>query len=220
MIKKLQVSNEIQLVHIEEINKNDFLITLKANMENIKHASKTLSQLTTIKDVDNFFEYCKEKTKKSEAFFISILYKKEFKGMISAFNFSKDKRKSEIGYWLCKSVHGRGITTRSLRALIHYYFYESNLCLITLKIHNTNHKSINIATRLNFNLVACYTDTVIFQLKKGEISRTILTMHSGINYLIIRKNNNPHFGQFFIFRGVKYLRVIFPAACYGEYLLK
>ncbi len=71
-------------------------------------------------------------------------------GTISLFNIDLANRSSEIGYWVAKDHQGKGIITRSCKALIKYGFEELNLNRIVIRCATENFKSQAIPESLGF----------------------------------------------------------------------
>ena len=73
-------------------------------------------------------------------------------GFCGLFDIDSAFLSAEIGYWLDKSVEGRGIMTRAARAVLKYAFDELKLHRVELRCAATNTRSIAVAERLGFRL--------------------------------------------------------------------
>ena len=56
----------------------------------------------------------------------------------------------DIGYWIDGEYEGRGITSRSARALVHSVFTELGLSKVELRTSIANQRSRAVAERLGF----------------------------------------------------------------------
>ncbi|MCA1646824.1 MAG: GNAT family N-acetyltransferase [Chloroflexi bacterium] len=57
----------------------------------------------------------------------------------------------DIGYWIDRDFEGRGITSRSARALVSSVFAELGLRKVELRTSVANHRSRSVAERLGFS---------------------------------------------------------------------
>lgn len=71
-------------------------------------------------------------------------------GLIGFVRTERHNRKSEIGYWLSENYQGKGIMTRSVKALCKFGFGELQLNRIQIKCAVGNLSSSNIPKRLSF----------------------------------------------------------------------
>lgn len=72
---------------------------------------------------------------------------------VTSFNeISKMNRIGQIGYWLGEAHQGRGIMTRSVRALIEHGFANMNLNRITITAATGNRASRSIAEKLGLHM--------------------------------------------------------------------
>lgn len=73
-----------------------------------------------------------------------------FAGLISLKEIDNLNAKAEIGYWLDAAMTGKGIMTRSCKALISYAFDELRLNRVCIKTAVANKKSAAIPFSLGF----------------------------------------------------------------------
>lgn len=71
-------------------------------------------------------------------------------GLIGFVRTERHNRKSELGYWLSENYQGKGIMTRSVKALCKFGFGELQLKRIQIKCAVGNLSSSNIPKRLSF----------------------------------------------------------------------
>ena len=62
----------------------------------------------------------------------------------------KQNKIGEMGYWIIESEQGKGIITKSCKALIDFCFISLQLNRIEIKCGTENSKSKAITVRLNF----------------------------------------------------------------------
>jgi ribosomal-protein-serine acetyltransferase len=71
-------------------------------------------------------------------------------GQIGFNFFDRVNRRTEIGYWLGKEFSGKGIVTRSCKAMIDYAFNDLSMKRVEIKCGTGNAKSRAIPERLGF----------------------------------------------------------------------
>ena len=86
-----------------------------------------------------------------------------------------------IGYWVAKPFCGKGIATRTSRALINYGFEKNNLNLIELRAATDNTSSRRVAENLGMKLDGIlrqrewlyehFVDHAVYSVLKSEWTR-------------------------------------------------
>lgn len=79
-----------------------------------------------------------------------IFFEQELVGSIGLMRIYRQHRRAEIGYWLRREYQGRGIITRSCRALIKHGFLNLNMNRLEIHVPSHNTHSLNIPNRLGF----------------------------------------------------------------------
>src|SRR5699024_3070522 len=112
-----------------------------------------LSWVDETKNIENsraFIDTCFEQYNNRRGLTTGIFYKEQLAGVVGFHAFSWSNRIGYIGYWLGRDFQGRGIMTRSVRALIHYGFQDIKLNRIEIGCASGNKKSRAIPERLGF----------------------------------------------------------------------
>ncbi|MHB9108357.1 MAG: GNAT family N-acetyltransferase [Armatimonadota bacterium] len=107
-----------------------------------------------------------------------IWYQGELAGTIDVMHIDYRIRKMEFGYWLGERFQGKGLVTRSCKALIDYAFVTLGLNRIEISARAENTRSREVAERLGFTLEGTfrqtrrvgdrYGDGVLYSLLKEE----------------------------------------------------
>lgn len=109
----------------------------------------------------------------------TIRHQGELIGLIGFKDRDDTNKKIEIGYWLSQYQQGKGIMTRSVKALIAYAFDTLEMNRVQIKVAIGNAKSNRIPQRLGFTAEGVerdgellvdnkYTDLNIYSLLKRE----------------------------------------------------
>ncbi|MGB0371842.1 MAG: GNAT family N-acetyltransferase [Opitutales bacterium] len=83
---------------------------------------------------------------------VTIWDEGEFAGICSLFDINKANRSATIGYWLGKRFQGKGLMTRTVKALINHAYEDLHLNRIEIRTHPENKASQAIPLRLGFKL--------------------------------------------------------------------
>lgn len=111
-----------------------------------------------------------------------IFYRGKLAGCIELANIDFFNRHASIGYFLGKKHEGKGIMTRSVKALINYSFYRLHLNRLEIRVGKKNIRSRAVAKRLGFRMEGIirqgellhgrFHDIVIYGLLKKEWAKT------------------------------------------------
>ena len=77
-----------------------------------------------------------------------IVYKGAVVGATGVRDLDSPNKAGEIGYWLAEDMQGRGIVTRTCRALLDYAFDELEINRMQIRVATGNTKSLAIPERL------------------------------------------------------------------------
>jgi ribosomal-protein-serine acetyltransferase len=79
-----------------------------------------------------------------------IRYKGKLVGMIGLHAIDRANRKTSIGYYIAEEAQGKGIVTKSVKAILDYVFRELGLNRVEIRCGVHNKKSRAIPERLGF----------------------------------------------------------------------
>ena len=138
------------------------------------------ADFNTLDDVCDYIENCDCEGINS----YSIVYNGQFAGHIAIKHVSYLCHIAELGYWLTKSLQGRGIMTRSVQAFVNQLFTKTATNRLVIKCAVGNERSRRIPIRLNFKLEGVerdgemsadghYNDLEVFSLLKNEYEQLI-----------------------------------------------
>lgn len=132
----------------------------------------------TAADTKQFLKISKKQARSKKGLQFTIKYKNKICGMTGLVSLDNQNKKTEIGYWLSKKQTGKGIMTKSCKALIDHCFNNFNLNKIMIRCAPGNKASIGIPNRLNFSkegvlredtiLHGKFEDLILFSLLRKE----------------------------------------------------
>ena len=109
--------------------------------------------LDNTRDAETIAAFC-ERTRRQFAdgngFVAGIWWRGEICGVVGHNRVDWENRAAYLGYWLSETFQGRGIMTRSCRALIGHTFAEMGLNRVEIRCASANLKSRAIPERLGF----------------------------------------------------------------------
>lgn len=116
---------------------------------------------------------------------IGLWYRGELAGVLGLHFIDWANRSTSLGYWLGEPYQGKGIMTRSCKAVIDILFHEYGLNRVEIRAATGNHKSRAVAERLGFQYEGCkrqaewlydhYVDHAVYSLLAQEWKTTQAT---------------------------------------------
>lgn len=95
---------------------------------------------------------------------VAFTYMKyELCGVIWTAHTDKSNKSTDIGYWVGKEHQGKGIVTRSCKALLRFLFQKSEINRVQLRCVPKNERSKQMADRLGFTFEGTLRDAVWFR---------------------------------------------------------
>lgn len=129
-------------------------------------------------DTRNFIRFVHRQFNVREGFQTGIWYRKQLVGVIGYHKFDWANRSVSIGYWLAEDFQGKGIMTRSCRAMVTYAFDSLHLHRVEIRCAVGNTRSRAIPERLGFKIEGIarqaewlydrYVDLVIYAMLEDE----------------------------------------------------
>lgn len=138
-LKSWSVSNSEVLFRLTDKNR----VLLQPWLEWVPEVKKAA-------DSQKFIEKSRKEQTEETSLELGIWLDNELIGCIGFHGIKKDSRATSVGYWLDKDWQGKGIMSRSVKALIDYGFRELDLNRISIEAAVDNKKSWAIPERLGF----------------------------------------------------------------------
>ncbi len=134
---------------LEETDAEDLYATVDANRD---HLARWMPWAAgqTLEGTLAFIRSTRRQLASNDGFQTAIVEDGRIIGMVGFHGVSWDHRSTSIGYWLAEAAQGRGIMTRSVRALADYAFTVWELDRIEIRAAVDNKRSRSIPERLGF----------------------------------------------------------------------
>ncbi len=147
---ELIVNNQIRLERIKFSHAFQVFQAIDANREFLMPWLPFVQQTSSQDDTEAFIRsIISESGDRKDEVFV-IWYERRLVGLIGLKDTDYLNLKTEIGYWLVESMTGKGIMTRSVKALIEFVFNSMMMNRIQIKCGVGNYKSSAIPKRLGF----------------------------------------------------------------------
>ena len=144
------VDDEIKLRLLEPRHADALFALVDSNRQHLRQWLPWLNDNIAVSDTSRFIKATQKQFADDSGFVSGIWYCDELVGVIGHNRIDWENRISWPGYWLAGKFQGKGIMTKSCRALIHHAFTELQLNRIDIRCAVENSKSRAIPERLGF----------------------------------------------------------------------
>ncbi|OMC71765.1 ribosomal-protein-serine acetyltransferase [Paenibacillus sp. FSL H7-0326] len=175
---KYEIDDSSLLALLETKDAEQLYDLINRNRDHIGKWLKFPSMTLAPEDSKTFIERTRMRYAKDEGYWLGIWCGDTLVGSIGYVYLDQENKKTEIGYWLGKEYEGKGIITRSVKALINYAFLELKLNKVEIGVATDNTKSRAIPEKLGFKregelrdyeyINGRFVDRIIYGLKADE----------------------------------------------------
>lgn len=123
---------------------------IDANRDHLRPWMFWVDHTKTVADSEDFVGKSLEGFTRGTEIHLGVWVDGEMAGIVGAHTIDPVKCYAEIGYWLGERFQGRGIMTRSVRALVDYLLGERGLNRVEIRCAISNRRSQGVAERLGF----------------------------------------------------------------------
>lgn len=145
-----RIDDETELRLIEPRHAEALNALVERNLEHIREWSAWLKRERSIENTRAFIRQNLARMAENNGYALAIWHRGEMAGQIEFNYIDWDNRKTEIGYWLGASFQGRGLVTKSCRALVEHAFGELGLNRVEIRCAAENRRSRAVPERLGF----------------------------------------------------------------------
>jgi ribosomal-protein-serine acetyltransferase len=169
-------------IKLELTDESQADVLFNAIDNNRKHLSAFLPWVGGMKSVNDLKDYIKGSEvliQQQKEISFAILYEQHVVGRIGLHHLNMLNKSGAIGYWLIKEAEGKGIVTKSCKAIINYGFNELGLHRIEIKAAVDNLRSQAVPEKLNFRREGLlrqaelvnneFLDLILYSLLRHEV---------------------------------------------------
>lgn len=147
---KYDLGDGAELRILELRHANEFLEFVTENRSHLAEWLVWANQITTPETAQNFINRGIRRFAEDGLPWVGIWLHGRMAGGILFFPMERRIRATDIGYWLGQGATGRGLMTRSIRAMLDFLFDDLQLNRVGLKAEVNNRPSRAVAERLGF----------------------------------------------------------------------
>jgi ribosomal-protein-serine acetyltransferase len=150
---EIEIDENLRLEQLNLSHAQGIFNLINSNREYLRKWLTFVDSTQTLKDTETYISYIDEASVNSNSeTVISIFFRNKLLGIIAIKKVDWANRIAEIGYWLCEQYQGRGIITRSCKAMVDYAFGQMGVNRIEIKCGVGNERSCHVPQRLGFTL--------------------------------------------------------------------
>lgn len=149
---EIRIDEELLLRVPTQENAEEINDVVRANLEHLKVWMIWATENYDIADACAFISKNLEDTAAGRCITFSIFYNDKIVGGIGLNKFDREKKLTEIGYWIITAHEGKGLVTRCCRALIDHAFDNEGMERVEIVASSINFRSRAVPERLKFEL--------------------------------------------------------------------
>lgn len=147
---KYKVDEDIELKLLEIRDTKELFELTNSCRDYLRQWLPWLDGSKTEEDTRTFIEATQKQFASNNGFQAGIWYKGEIAGVIGYHGINWANKSTSIGYWLGEKYIGKGIMTKSCKALVNYALIDLKLHRVEIRCAEENYKSRAIPERLGF----------------------------------------------------------------------
>ena len=146
----IRIDDDLVLSLVQERDAVDIFEATDRNREYLREWFPWVDATRSVEDARDFVLRSMEQVRQTNGFQARIDYQGQFAGIVGYLYQDWVNRRTEIGYWLCEPLQGRGIMTKACRTLVDFAFDSLGLNRVEIRVATNNRRSRALAERLGF----------------------------------------------------------------------
>lgn len=175
----INIDQNLKLELIHENHAQPIFDLVDANRIHLRKWLPFVDRMQSVEFAANFVKGTMQRNKDGNEYAFVIVHNEKVIGRIGVYKIDTQNKIGEIGYWLAENLQGKGIITKSCKAIIDFSFLDLHLNRIEIKCGTENFKSKTIPEKLNFTqegiirqgelLYDKFIDLNLYSLLKNDI---------------------------------------------------
>ena len=147
----LKVDDDLELRLLEHRHAQLLFDLTIRNREHLRAFLPWVAKMQAVLHTEAYLKLGLEQFARHDGFQAGIFFHNELVGMVGLHYIRWDTECTEFGYWLAKDAQGKGLATRTVRALCDYCFGELKLGRAEIRCAPENTRSRAVPQRLGFS---------------------------------------------------------------------
>ena len=148
---EIKIDENLRIELINESHSEPIFEMVDNNRTHLREWLPFVDRMQTVAFAENFVKGTMQRSKDGIEYAFMIFENEIAIGRIGVYKIDNQNKIGEIGYWLVDNLQGKGIATRTCRAIIDFCFIDLDLNRIEIKCGTGNLKSKTIPEKLNFS---------------------------------------------------------------------
>lgn len=146
----ITIDEQVKLELITEKHVDALYNAIDANRGHLSEFLPWVGNMRSVGDFQIYIKNCESLYRQGKEVSFAILFNEVPVGRIGLHHINSQNKNASIGYWLTKGAEGRGIVSKSCKAIITYGFRELGLHRIEIKAAVDNSRSQAVPKKLGF----------------------------------------------------------------------
>ena len=146
----IKINDALALELINETHAQDMFSLIDSNRLHLKEWLPWVDYMQSIENFNIHIADCKKKETEETDYAFVIIFQNKIVGRAGIHYIDMQNKIASLGYWLGAGFQGKGIITKSCRALIDHCFNDLGTNRVEIKCATGNAKSSAIAEKLHF----------------------------------------------------------------------
>ncbi|RTY89129.1 GNAT family N-acetyltransferase [Flavobacterium sp. GT3R68] len=147
---EIKIDENLRIELINESHSQAIFNMVDQNRTHLREWLPFVDRMESVLFAENFVKGSMQRNKDGVEYAFVIIDHETVVGRIGVYKIDNQNKIGEIGYWLVENLQGKGIVTKTCKALIDFCFSELELNRMEIKCGTENHKSKTIPEKLNF----------------------------------------------------------------------
>jgi len=152
MLRRFYVDEQTVLRPLTEADPQPLFEAVDRNRAHLRRFLPWLDSTRSVRDIEAFRARVQAQEREGSGLSRVIEHAAAISGVIGFNHIDLLNRRAEIGYWIDRTLEGRGLMRRSCAQLIRYAFDELDMHRVSIDAAVDNRRSRALAERLGFTL--------------------------------------------------------------------
>ncbi len=166
------VDEQVQLRSYQPEDAPELFRTIEASRQHLRPWLNWIDKHTRLEHTQHFIQYTINQLNQQDGLYVGIFKEKEVVGELCMYDWKRDVKKAQVGYWIGVQHSGKGLLHQCLIRFMDFLFEKTGLNKIEIHFVQANQRSARVAEKLG-----CKTEGILRQsyLRNGLLDDLIVT---------------------------------------------